>query len=314
MRSFFRYLSHSLFPMRSSRSRLNATGRCATLLCLLSRAYLVPSVQALAADTIFGFDDQSSGTPISSQYQGSGIILDTVRGSGAGSFPIQPPRLTLIPRETFSTYQGISRSNFPAPISRAPLQTRITPRSASGSRDAISAGPKTGSTTLQAFNLSGTVVATSTAIAPPPGGGFVFPEADAPGSDIARFEVTCSNDLLFADDLTFDPLSNAPAPDFAVVASRVILLVGGSGMTSQSSFDASPGRPATSHIRLPICRQAFQSLALSPILCRDPTDPSPILTLTADNTASPVQDQLLTLTGCPPRLQGSSVHIHQAFL
>ncbi|HJZ56193.1 MAG TPA: hypothetical protein VKE74_14600, partial [Gemmataceae bacterium] len=234
-----------------------------------------------------------------------GVDLDTKLGGGALQFPVvaaepavvSPPNVLDIsatyPQERPGAYlQGIFTN---------PHHTKVGVRvHGRGGQPS----PQTGTTTLQAFDLSGTLVGSTTEVAPgEPGNGFILLEVTSSAANIARFVVESFNALISLDDLTFDELTAAPGPDFAVVATAAQLPVGGSGSTSVflRRFNGSSGDVRFELSNLPQ-GVAVASETVNPI--SGPDGASSIVTLSADASAQPVQNWPVSVTGFPSATAG----------
>ncbi len=266
------------------------------LFALVFRSF---TAQALAADTVIGFDSLAAGTEVSNQFHDQGVDLDTKLGGGAKQFPVVADDASASSAPNVLDISNSYPNEFPGAYLRGtftdPHHVKV---SAKVRGRGFVSGPATGTTTLTAYDVSGKVVATGTIVAPPPGSGFALLQATSAKGDIARFELTCYNDLLFLDDLTFDTIAGAPKPDFAAVATGLEVARGGSASSTifLRRFNGSSGDVLLNVGNLPR-GVSVSSLVPNPISGPDGT--TGLLTLTADSSVIPEVDRPLTLTGLP---------------
>jgi hypothetical protein len=274
-----------------------------SLLALLAMGCMFTTA-VFAADTVIGFDDFPASTEISTQYHDRGVDLDTKLGGGASDFP---NTVAATPSFSAPNVLDISR-RYPVEIPGAYLRGVFTDPhhrtvSARVHGRGFPAGPLTGTTTLTAYDLSGNIVASVSGVAPPPDAGFALLAVTSANADIARFEVACGNDLLFLDDLTFDSLQGAPKPDFSLFGIRTDIAVAGTATSTATvrRFAGSVGNVSLALSNLP--PGVFLS-GIVPNPVNGPDGASATITLTADATATPVQDWPVTITGTPSSTAG----------
>jgi hypothetical protein len=268
---------------------------CRLLICfgMLLFWTLASPTAARAQNTVVNFDDLPSEIFVNTQYEKIGLILNsgslnrlprTVALPEAPSAPNVLNISTNSPNEFASAYvQGVFTNPHHGFVS-----VRLGSQSSGG----------TAKVALQAYDLSNNLVAARFADAPDRGNGFATLFVFALNADIARFEVSSSNTRLFIDDVSFDAVTAGPGPDFGLGAPGVQLLRGGFGSTNVlvRRFAGSLGPILLTVSHLP---PGVQVSSFVPNPADGPDGATSMLTLSADASATPVQNWPLQVTGLP---------------
>ncbi len=249
--------------------------------------------RANAQSTVINFDDLPDNTSVSNQYErfgldlNSGIVSNLLPATAAN--PQAPSAPNVLNISTFSRPefpQGYVQGIFTNPH-HGFVSVRVASFSFGGARDVALVG----------YDLSNNIVATRN-VNVPDGGVFTSVFIFSLNSDIARFEVKADNKTLMIDDLTFDPVTAGPGPDFGLGATKVVLPRSGSGSSSiiVKRFNGSTGAVLLAVSNLP---PGVQVSSFVPNPNNGPESVTTTLTLSADASATPVQNWPITLTGLP---------------
>jgi hypothetical protein len=253
----------------------------------------IAAPEAAGADTtVVNFDDLPDATVVNTQYEKIGLILNS------GNFTALPVTVSLPGAPSPPNVLDISRSannEFPSAYAQGLftnphhgfISLRIGNQRFGGS-------PRV---SVLAYDLSNNIVASQTGTVTDRGA-FAYFFVFAGNSDIARFEVISDNTTLFIDDLTFDTVTAGPGPDFGLGAPGLQVPRNGSGSTTiiVRRFDGSVGPVLLNASNLP---PGVQVTLFVPNPVDGPDGATSVLTLSADASATPVQNWPIRVSGLP---------------
>jgi hypothetical protein len=290
-----------------NRSKIMAVSIAAMAVAIVNLPLAVPTAVAqiafdpcnLGGCTVIGFDDLAAGTVVSTQYETSGLDLDS-------RIPTLFPLVITTSARAFSSPNVLDISyGRPNELPGAYVEGIFTDGHHSIVR--VRVGSQNGdNVSMIAYDLSDNVVASVTGV--PPGQGAFALFQVVSDSDIARFEIASPNTDLLIDDLTFDTLTGPPVLDFSLrYGSRITLVPRGLGGTTITvrRFGGSVGDITMIIDNLP---PGVSTLGPNTFTFNGPDGATANLNLEADPSAVPVRDWPVRVTGTPSPTAGTRPH------
>jgi hypothetical protein len=257
--------------------------------------------RVVGAQTTISFDDLPAGTVVTNQYHSSGIDFSGIPNAG-NDIPAVVP-FTGTPSAPNALNISYGTDEFPSSGVRGvftdPHHNMVSVRNSSFS---TAVGVPA---TLTVYDASGTPLGSVTG-GTSPAGTFGTLTVTLTSNNIASFQVTSVTIWEVIDDVTFDQITSAPAPDFFLTATTlpVFLVPGGGGATTNVTIGRSGG--STGNITLSLGNlPTGVTGSLSPNPSNGPSGTTSLLTLSASTAATLGQMTSVTVVGTPSSTAGA---------
>jgi hypothetical protein len=281
-------------------------GRSVLVVLVMGVMFALAPGAALAADTVIGFDDQPSGTVLSTQYASLGVTFDQSPSGAAGYHPT----VQSDPTDAHSTPNVLNIQAHGGEVSQALMWARFA-----APRNHVSAyiGDASGSSypaqvTMQGYDLAGNAITGATDTVSFSSAGVDNPIGITdPQSAISYVEIVSQipdYGPIAIDDFSFDAVPSAIPPDFALsAASSNVRLAPGASFTQTLTLH----RNSTSSGPISLSVSGLPSnigVSLSPNPATGGDGSTITLTLSAP-ADSPPESANVTVTGTPSASAGT---------